>query len=126
MTEETHDEEDIVYLELTLDGIRNEENRSVIDIFDIPLFTEQFIMPVNALDIRIDDLFSEGQILRDRPEILEETSLFNEALIVNTHVDQIESEISPILFVTVGILLLGTILFILITNLKTKRIGGIT
>lgn len=119
---------EVVYLELSLDAISADGARSIIDAFDIPLFTERFVMPVNTPTITVDHVFNNEEIIRERPEVIMQESLFTEALLVGTAVGQLEEEPLPLALMIVGFSLLAVITFavmnVLHKNDKKKHARG--
>jgi len=117
-------EEERVDSDLPFNVNIEEIDLSVTDIVDIPLFTDEFVLPEHIPPLSINDVFTTNEISKQRQDIISQEVLFREPVIVPAPVTPIDDETNTIVLIF-GFILLGlfTVMFMNLYLKKKKQVS---
>ena len=107
-------------LDLSIDMIGNIEVRSVVDIVNIPIFTDRFVSFNRTSSITKNEVFTQAEISSNRVEPFNREQLFQQDVLVTTNIVPLEEDEIDIMILGVAFILLGCITF-LIMNWYLKK-----
>jgi len=116
----SEEDEDRVDLDLSLDTLREESVQSVVDVVDIPLFTDRFVMPERTRPITFNDVFTTSEVSRGQTNIVSQDVLFAEPIIIAVPTTATDEESTNTILLVFGFVILGIITMI-IMNLYLKK-----
>jgi len=121
--EEAMPEEERINSELPHNVVREEIVISITDIVDIPLFTDELMLPERTSPLTFNDVFTNNEISREQPDIISQDVLFEvPAIIVPPPAGSNDDETYTI-FLILGFALLGFFTMTLMNHyLKRKQV----